>query len=94
MKIQGKRPSRKTRKGIVKSAGMDKTIVVEVKRRFRHSLYKKVVQARNTFVAHDEENTARPGDAVEIMETRPLSKTKRWRLARVLKAANSSEKGK
>ena len=87
MKSQGKRPSRKVRKGIVKSAGMEKTIVVEVKRRYRHALYKKVVQARNTFSAHDEENKARPGDVVEIMETRPLSRTKRWRLVRILKAA-------
>jgi small subunit ribosomal protein S17 len=67
---------------------MEKTIVVEVKRRYRHALYKKVVQARNTFAAHDEENQARPGDAVEIMETRPISKTKRWRLVRILKAAS------
>ena len=90
MNSKGKRPSRKIRKGIVKSAAMDKTIVVEVKRRFRHALYKKVIQARNTFVAHDEKNTAASGDVVEIMETRPLSRTKRWRLTRILKAAASS----
>ena len=68
---------------------MDKTIVVEVKRRFRHSLYKKVVQVRNTFMAHDERNAASPGDVVEIMETRPISKIKRWRLIRILKSTAS-----
>ncbi len=94
MKSQGKRPSRKIRKGIVKSAGMDKTIVVEVKRSYRHALYKKVVQSRNTFVVHDEKNTAGLGDVVEIVETRPLSKTKRWRLARILKEAVSGAQEK
>lgn len=94
MKSQSNRPSRKIRKGIVKSTAMDKTIAVEVKRRFRHTLYKKVIQARNTFLVHDEKNIARSGDVVEIMETRPLSRTKRWRLTRVLKTTDSPEQEK
>ena len=80
------RPSRarQRRVGQVVSAKMDKTIVVKVVRRFQHPLYKRVVQARKKFYAHDEQNQCREGDWVRIEETRPLSKLKRWRLVEVL----------
>lgn len=63
---------------------MDKTVVVEVTRTFRHPLYKHVIRRRSRFMAHDEENEAKVGDLVEIMETRPLSRMKRWRVVRIL----------
>lgn len=75
---------RKTRIGIVSSDKMDKTIVVKVQDNVRHPLYKKIVKRTIKFKAHDEENTCKIGDKVEIMETRPLSKDKRWRLVKVL----------
>ena len=81
------RSRRKTRVGQVVSDKADKTIVVEVSRQVPHSLYGKVVRRRSKFVAHDEANEAHTGDTVLIMETRPLSKTKRWRLAEVVKKA-------
>lgn len=70
--------------GVVKSDRMDKTIVVKVERRMMHPLYKKYVTHYTTLVAHDENNEAGQGDVVEVVFTRPLSKTKRWRLAEVL----------
>ena len=82
------RACRKIRRGKVCSDRMDKTIVVEVIRKFRHPLYKKVVKRSTRFHAHDEKNQARIGDIVEIMESRPMSKTKRWRLVNVIRAAN------
>lgn len=75
---------RKTRVGTVSSNKMDKTIVVEIEDKVRHPLYKKIVKRTIKFKAHDEENTCNIGDKVEIMETRPLSKDKRWRLVKVL----------
>jgi small subunit ribosomal protein S17 len=72
---------------------MEKTIVVEVIRKFRHPLYKKVVKENESFYAHDEKNEAKIGDLVEIMETRPLSKTKRWRFVSVLRKAGGEEGG-
>ena len=75
---------RKTREGIVVSDCQDKTIVVEVTRRTSHPLYKKVVKSTKKYYAHDESNEANVGDKVTIVETRPLSKTKRWRLVKVL----------
>ena len=75
---------RKERVGEVISNKMNKTIVVEVERRFPHPRYKKVVTAYKKFYAHDEKNEARPGDRVRIVETRPLSKTKRWSLAEIV----------
>lgn len=87
------RPRRKNRQGKVTSDRMEKTIVVEVIRKFRHPLYKKVVKKNESFYAHDEENKAGIGDLVEIMETRPLSKTKRWRLVSVLRKAGGEEGG-
>ncbi len=75
---------RKTREGIVVSDCQDKTIVVEVTRRTSHPLYKKVVKSTKKYYAHDENNEAKIGDKVSIAETRPYSKTKRWRLVQVL----------
>ncbi len=71
---------RKTRVGVVVSDRMDKSVVVEVKRRVSHPLYKKYVQIRKRFMAHDEENACAVGDVVRIIETRPLSRRKRWRV--------------
>jgi small subunit ribosomal protein S17 len=78
---------RKTRVGIVSSDKMTKTIVVKVQDNVRHPLYKKIVKRTIKFKAHDEENTCKVGDKVEIMETRPLSKDKRWRLVKVIERA-------
>lgn len=77
------RGSRKVRKGTVVSKSGDKSIIVRVERRMLHPVYGKVVKAFNKFHAHDEGNAAKVGDTVVIMETRPLSKTKRWRLVSV-----------
>ncbi len=70
--------------GQVVSAKMAKTIVVEVRRRVPHPLYQRIVTKRKKFYAHDENGQAKPGDRVRIVETRPLSKRKRWRLVEVL----------
>ncbi len=78
------RGHRKERLGEVVSDKMNKTIVVRVERRFRHSRFKKVVTAYSKFYAHDEKNEARVGDRVRIQETRPLSKSKCWRLVEIL----------
>ena len=78
------RGHRKERVGEVVSDSMDKTIVVRVERRFRHPQFKKVVTAYSKFYAHDEKNEARIGDRVRIQETRPLSKTKCWRLVQIV----------
>jgi len=77
----------KERIGKVVSSKMDKTIVVSVERRFAHPLYRKFIRRSKHYYAHDEENTCKAGDTVKIIETRPLSKTKRWRLAAVLTRA-------
>lgn len=81
------RARRKTRVGTVLSDRMNKTVVVAVDRRRAHSLYGKGVVRTKKYHVHDEENDARPGDVVRIMETRPLSKTKRWRLLEILRRA-------
>jgi len=78
---------RKTRTGKVVSNKMDKTIVVAIEDNVRHPLYKKIVKRTIKFKAHDEQNECTVGDKVEIMETRPLSKEKRWRLTKVLEKA-------
>ncbi|MEM9133855.1 MAG: 30S ribosomal protein S17 [Actinomycetota bacterium] len=78
---------RKTRDGMVVSTKMDKTAVVEVTDRSRHPQYNKTVQRRTKYYAHDEENTLNEGDRVRIVETRPLSAKKRWRLLEVLERA-------
>lgn len=81
------RPYRKTLRGYVVSDKMDKTIVVEVEERVKHARYGKVTTKTSRFKAHDEENTAGIGDRVLIMETRPLSASKRWRLVEILERA-------
>ena len=78
---------RKTRVGIVVSDKMDKTIVVAIKDNVRHPLYNKIIKRTIKLKAHDEENNCNIGDTVEIMETRPLSKDKRWRLVNVIERA-------
>ncbi|CAM3930014.1 30S ribosomal protein S17 [Helcobacillus massiliensis] len=81
------RNDRKQLRGLVVSDKMDKTIVVEVEERVKHSLYGKVMKKHKKFKAHDEENTAGIGDRVRIMETRPLSASKRWRLVEIIERA-------
>ncbi|MCA0386104.1 MAG: 30S ribosomal protein S17 [Firmicutes bacterium] len=81
------RGSRKVRVGYVTSDKMDKTIVVTVEEFIRHPLYGKRVKRTKKFKAHDEENTCGIGDKVRIMETRPLSKDKRWRLVEIVEKA-------
>lgn len=78
---------RKTRVGMVVSDKMDKTIVVAIKDNVRHPLYKKIIKRTIKLKAHDENNSCGIGDKVEIMETRPLSKDKRWRLVNIIKKA-------
>jgi small subunit ribosomal protein S17 len=84
MKSRGRR---KTKTGKVVSDKMDKSIVVSVERLVRHPLYRKYFRKTSKFTAHDEENQCGVGDTVRIMETRPLSKTKRWRLVEVIEKA-------
>ena len=86
-KPEHERGRRQERRGVVVSSAMDKTIVVKVDTVKAHRRYKKVVRRSATFHAHDEQNAAKVGDLVRIVETRPLSKTKNWRLAEVLEAA-------
>ena len=78
---------RKVREGLVVSDKMEKTIVVQVEDRVKHGLYGKVIRRTSKLKAHDEENVAGMGDRVQIMETRPLSATKRWRLVQVVEKA-------
>lgn len=78
---------RKTRVGMVVSDKMDKTIVVAIKDSVRHPLYKKIIKRTIKLKAHDENNSCGIGDKVEIMETRPLSKDKRWRLVNIIEKA-------
>ena len=86
--VQGQR---KTKVGRVVSDKMDKTIVVSVERRTRHPLYKRVVRMTTKFAAHDELNLAKVGDTVLIEESRPLSRTKRWRLVEVMSRAGEDQ---
>jgi small subunit ribosomal protein S17 len=78
---------RKVREGLVVSDKMDKTIVVEVEDRVKHALYGKVIRRTNKLKVHDEQNVAGIGDRVQIMETRPTSATKRWRLVEITEKA-------
>jgi small subunit ribosomal protein S17 len=84
---QKTRGERKVREGLVVSDKMDKTIVVELEDRVKHPLYAKVIRRTSKVKAHDEANTAGVGDRVRLMETRPLSATKRWRLVEILEKA-------
>lgn len=81
------RNDRKVREGLVTSDKMDKTVVVAVENRFKHSLYGKVVRRTSKLKAHDETNQCGIGDRVLLMETRPSSKTKRWRVVEILEKA-------
>jgi len=82
-----KKPSKKTRIGVVSSNKMDKTITVQVERRLRHPIYGKYVKKTKKFMAHDEKNDCSIGDTVKIVESRPLSAKKRWRLVEVIQRA-------
>ena len=81
------RGMRKTRTGVVVSDKMDKTIVVEIRTRVTHPLYGKIMNRTKRFKAHDENNECGIGDTVRVMETRPLSKDKRWRLVEIIEKA-------
>jgi small subunit ribosomal protein S17 len=81
------RTNRKVRTGVVVSEKMDKTVLVQIDRKVRHPLYQKTVRRSNKLAAHDESNDAHVGDTVRVMETRPLSKTKRWRVVEVVERA-------
>ena len=81
------RGMRKTRTGVVVSNKMDKTIVVEIRTRVKHPLYGKIMNRTKSFKVHDENNECGIGDTVRVMETRPLSKDKRWRLVEIIEKA-------
>jgi small subunit ribosomal protein S17 len=81
------RSRRKVRTGVVVSDGMDKTVLVRIDRQVRHALYGKTVRRSSKLAAHDEGNEAHVGDTVRVMEIRPLSKTKRWRVVEILERA-------
>jgi small subunit ribosomal protein S17 len=85
--VASERGNRKVRRGYVVSDKMDKTVVVAVEDRVKHPLYGKVLRRTSKVKAHDEQNTAGTGDLVLLMETRPLSATKRWRVVEVLEKA-------
>ena len=87
MSEEVKRNRRKTRTGVVVSNKMDKTIVVKIEELEQHKLYKKSVKRTVKFKAHDENNEANVGDKVSVMETRPLSKDKHWRLVEIVEKA-------
>ena len=80
---------RKTLEGVVVSDRMDKSVVVLVERTFRHPLYQKAIRRQKKYMAHDEYNECRVGDRVRIMETRPLSRHKRWRVVEILERPSS-----
>jgi len=82
LEIKGKR----VREGVVVSSKMNKTVVVLVTRLLQHAKFNKIIKRHIKYAAHDEKNEAKEGDRVQIVETRPLSKTKRWRLVKVMKS--------
>ncbi len=81
------RKTRRERVGVVVSNSMEKSIVITVKQKVKHPIYGKFVNKTSRFMAHDEENTCNVGDTVKISETRPLSKSKRWRLVEIIERA-------
>ncbi len=81
------RGRRKARTGVVVSDAMDKTVLVKIDRQLRHPLYKKIVRRSSKLAAHDETNEAHVGDTVRVVETRPMSKTKRWRVVEIVERA-------
>ncbi len=84
---QSVRGRRKVRTGVVVSDSMDKTVLVKIDRQLRHPLYKKIVRRSSKLAAHDETNEAHVGDTVRVIETRPISKTKRWRVVEIVERA-------
>lgn len=78
---------RKTRQGVVVSDKMDKTVVIAIKTRVRHPLYGKIMSRTNKIKVHDEQNQCQVGDTIRVMETRPISKDKRWRLVEIVEKA-------
>ncbi len=84
---QAERGRRKVRTGVVVSDKMDKTVLIRIDRQVRHSLYQKTVRHSSKLAAHDEANDARVGDTVRVVETRPLSKSKRWRVVEIVERA-------
>ena len=84
--------TRKTLMGLVVSNKMNKTVVVQVERKFTHPKFKKVVKSTSKYSAHDEKNECCLGDFISICETRPLSKTKRWRLVEIIKKGEEADK--
>ncbi len=84
---------RRVLSGEVVSAKMDKTVVVRVERRYRHPVFKKIVRRHNKYKVHDEQNECGPGDEIQMIECRPLSKYKRWRLLGIVKKAEVAEVG-
>lgn len=87
METTTERNARKERVGVVVSDKMEKSITVAIERRMKHPIYGKFVKKTSKIMAHDEENTAGTGDTVRVMETRPLSKNKRWRLVEIIERA-------
>lgn len=85
--VKKRTTSRKSRIGVVVSSKMDKSVVVAIEKRVQHPLYKKFFKKTTKFMAHDEKNECGIGDTVKIMETRPLSKNKRWRLVEIVEKA-------
>jgi small subunit ribosomal protein S17 len=81
------RGRRKVRTGVVVSDAMDKTVLVKIDRQIRHPLYQKTIRRSSRLAAHDEANVAHVGDTVRVVETRPLSKTKRWRVVEIVERA-------
>lgn len=86
-RYMGERGTKKTRTGVVVSDRMQKTVVVRIEQRVRHPLYGKIYRRTNKLHAHDEDSRARVGDTVRVVETRPLSKTKRWRVVEIVERA-------
>ncbi|MYC77812.1 30S ribosomal protein S17 [Candidatus Poribacteria bacterium] len=85
-----KRRHRKFRTGLVTSNSMDKTVIVSLVRRFQHPLYKKVVRKTKKILAHDEQNSCNVGDVVQVVETRPLSRHKRWRVQSIVSTVQTA----
>jgi len=85
------REKKKVREGVVISNAMDKTVKVEVVRRHPHPLYGKIVKTRSSLNAHDERNECRLGDKVQVVESRPISKLKRWAVLKILSSSEGSE---
>ena len=85
--VSTERSRRKVRTGVVVSDKMDRTVLVRIDRSFRHPLYAKTVKRSSKLAAHDEQNEAHVGDTVRVMETRPISKSKRWRVVEIVERA-------